>query len=148
MDYAKLNGEYYVRVDPGEEILAAVTEICEREKIFGGHFQGIGACDEITLSSYVPADDEFVVKNFAGMFEIVALIGNVTRVDEKINLHAHATFAYLDENKNFASLGGHLKRARVNYTAEIVIRPASEIISRRFDLVPNVGVWNFGHGKF
>ena len=146
MEYAKLNGEYYLRVDPGEELLDAIVKTCEREKILGGHFQGIGACGEITLSAYLPATKNFVIKNFSGMFEIVSLLGNVT-YNDKINLHAHAIFSYLDENQNLASVGGHLKRALINYTAEIIIRPAGKIISHRFDIIPGVGVWEFGDEK-
>lgn len=144
MEYKNLNGEIYLRVDPYEELLAAIIKTCEQEKIFGGNFQGVGACSEITLSAFVPAENDFVVKDFSGMFEIVSLTGNITSDAEKINLHAHAMFSYLDEQKNLQCIGGHLRRALINYTAEIIIRPANSVIGRRFDIVPNVGVWDFG----
>ncbi len=144
MEYKILNGEIYLRVDPNEELLETITKTCQAEKIFGGYFQGIGACSEITLSAFVPAENDFIFKNFSGMFEIISLMGNVT-YNDKINLHAHAMFSYLDENKNLQSIGGHLRRALINYTAEIIIRPANSIISHRFDIVPNVGVWKFNN---
>ncbi len=147
MEYKILNGEIYLRVDPNEELLTSIVKTCQQEKIFGGHFQGIGACSEITLSAFVPAENDFIVKNFSGMFEIISLMGNITSDAEKINLHAHAMFSYLDENKNLQCIGGHLRRALINYTAEIIIRPAISTISRRFDIVPNVGVWNFNNEK-
>jgi len=134
MEYKKLNGEYYLRLDPGDEILESIAKVCEREKIFGGHFQGIGACGELTISTYSPLHD------FAGHFEIVSLLGNITKTD-KINLHAHANFSYADANNQLANIGGHLRRALINYTAEIIIRPANEIISQRFDIIEDVGVW-------
>lgn len=147
MEYAKLNGEIYLRVDPGEEILDAIIKTCEREKIYGGHFQGIGACGEITFRTYLPAEKISSYKNFTGLFEMVSLQGNVAYTD-KINLHAHAMFSYLDENQNLASVDGHLSRAVVNYKAEIIIRPAGEIIGNRFDILPdNFGTWKFSHEK-
>lgn len=145
MDCAKLNGEIYLRVDPGEEILDSITKTCEREKIYGGHFQEIGACGEIKIRTYLPAEKNSSYKNFTGLFEMISLPGNVTYTD-KTNLHAHAMFSYLDENQNLASVGGHLSRAVVSYKAEIIIRPAGEIIGQRFDIAPdNFGVWNFSH---
>ncbi len=45
--------------------------------------------------------------------------------------------------ENEKIFGGHLKSAVVSYTAEIILRPANEIISQRFDIVDSVGVWNF-----
>lgn len=147
MEYAKLNGEYYLRVDPGEELLDSIIKVCEREKIFGGHFQGIGACGEITFRAYLPAEKISIHKNFTGLFEMVSLLGNITYTD-KINLHAHAIFSYLDENQNLSSVGGHLSRAVISYIAEIIIRPAGKIISHRFDITPgNFGVWDFGDEK-
>ncbi|MBQ7705828.1 MAG: DNA-binding protein [Selenomonadaceae bacterium] len=143
MEYKNLNGEIYLRVDPNEELLTSITKTCRQEKIFGGCFIGIGACSEITLSAFVPAENDFVIKNFAGMFEIVSLTGNITNDA----LHAHAMFSYLDENKNLQCIGGHLRRALINYTAEIIIRPANSVISHRFDIVPNVGVWKFDNEK-
>ncbi len=144
MEYAKLNGEYFLRVDPGEEILESITKLCENEKIFGGHFQGIGACGEITLATYIPAEKDFVLHNLSGMFEIVSLLGNVTQNSEgKVSLHAHGNFSYLDENKKLVEVGGHLRRAVINYTGEIILRPANEIIGQRFDIAEKVGVWKF-----
>jgi len=144
MEYKKLNGEFYLRLDPGDEILESILKVCESEKIFGGHFQGIGACGEITISTYSPTEKNFTLHNFSGHFEIVSLLGNITKnLEGKINLHAHANFSYADENKNLATVGGHLRRAVINYTAEIILRPANEIIGQRFDIVEGVGVWNF-----
>ena len=143
MEYKKLNGEYFLRIDPHEEILESITKLCEAEKIFGGHFQGIGACGEVSLSTYLPAEQKFTFHNFSGMFEMISLLGNVTEgADGKINLHAHASFSFLDGEK-ISVIGGHLKSAVVNYTAEIILRPANEVISQRFDIVEKVGVWNF-----
>lgn len=140
MEYKKLNGEYYLRLDPDDEILESIAKVCESEKIFGGHFQGIGACGEITISTYSPQEKIFTLHNFSGHFEIVSLLGNITKTD-KINLHAHANFSYADANNQLASVGGHLRRAVINYTAEIILRPANEIIGQRFDIIDGVGVW-------
>ena len=134
MEYKKINGE---------EILNCITAMCENEKIFGGHFQGIGACGEVALSTYLPEKKDFTMHSFSGMLEMTSLLGNVTKnLDDKISLHAHANFSYLNGD-DIIVIGGHLKSAVVSYTAEIILRPANEIISQRFDIVDSVGVWNF-----
>ena len=143
MDYKKINDEYYIRTDPQEEIMETITKICEKEKIGGGHFQGIGACGKVILSTYLPDKDEFEEHEYSGMLEMVSLLGNVTvNKDRQISLHAHGTFSFLDENGKPTVTGGHLRRAYISYTGEIILKPAGVEITQRSDIVPKVPVWN------
>ena len=74
-----MNDEYYIRIDPNEEIMEMLERVCETEKIHGGHFQGIGACGKVILSTYLPDKDEFTQHEYSGMLEMASLMGNVTR---------------------------------------------------------------------
>ncbi|MBR3368949.1 DNA-binding protein [Candidatus Saccharibacteria bacterium] len=143
MQYKKMNDEYYVRLDPNEELIATLKKICATEKIYGGHFQGIGACGKVVLSTYLPKVDEFKEHEYIGMLEMASLMGNVTiNLNGEITLHAHGVFSYLDEEGKLSVVAGHLQKAYVNYTGEIILRPSQMEITQREDIVPKVAVWN------
>ena len=50
MEYKKINEDFYIRLDPGDEVLQSIKAICTAEQIYGGYFQGIGACSDVTIS--------------------------------------------------------------------------------------------------
>ena len=49
MEYRKYGKDYVLRIDRGEEILQAVSQVCEKENIRLGTVNGIGAVGEVTL---------------------------------------------------------------------------------------------------
>lgn len=52
MDYQTSGEIMFLRVDKGEEVLASILEVCKRENILTAWVQGIGACGEVTVSTY------------------------------------------------------------------------------------------------
>ena len=52
MEYRKFGNRYMVRMDPGEEILTKVKELCKAENITLGEFRGLGAANELELGLY------------------------------------------------------------------------------------------------
>ncbi|MBS6396834.1 MAG: DUF296 domain-containing protein [Clostridiales bacterium] len=57
----------YIRIDKGENVVETILSVCEKEEIQGGHFQGIGACDTVTVSTYIAEKQEFVDHTCSGM---------------------------------------------------------------------------------
>jgi uncharacterized protein len=144
MDYKKIENEVYLRVDPNEEVMETIKKVCVKENISTAQFQGIGACRNVVLSTYCPETMDFIEHPYAGMLEMVSLMGNVTKKNaEEIWLHAHAVFSYLNDSKEISTTAGHVIKAVINYTGEIVIRIVPETIWLRSDIVPGVDVWKF-----
>ena len=142
MKYRKIDDTFYIRIDKGEKVTESIIEVCERENIKAGSFQGIGACDLVDLSTWIPEQNDFTDHQLTGMLEMVSLMGNITTDnDNKPFLHSHATFSYLNENGVIILTGGHLKEARISYTGEIVLNPADEAIGRMFDENAGIEVW-------
>lgn len=143
MDYRKEKGAVYLRVDKGEEVLAAIKEVCQKEKIEGGYFQGIGACGQTVLSTWIPEREDFIQHNLSGMLEMISLMGNLS-VDGKGESfsHSHAIFSYLKEDGEIGIIAGHLESAEISYTGEIIIVPAQEKIGRVFDEKAGIEVWS------
>ncbi|MBP2638578.1 MAG: hypothetical protein H6Q72_4485 [Firmicutes bacterium] len=144
MEYKKMENEIYIRIDPDEDVMETIKNVCEQENIITAYFQGIGACGNVVLSTYCPATKEFIEHPYAGMLEMVSLMGNITENNlGNPSLHAHAVFSYLNENKEVKTIAGHMLKAVISYTGEIVIRVAPEKIGHREDIVPEINVWKF-----
>jgi uncharacterized protein len=144
VEYKKMENEVYLRIDPDEEVMETIKNVCEKENIFTAYFQGIGACGNVVLSTYCPENKNFIEHPYSGMLEMVSLMGNVT--ENKLgqsSLHAHAVFSYLNDNKEVTTIAGHMLKAVISYTGEIVIRLVPEKIGHRADIVPEINVWKF-----
>lgn len=142
MEYRKETGNIYIRVDKGEDVLETIRKVCEKENVGGGYFHGIGACDKVVLSTWIPEKEDFIHHTITGMLEMVSLMGNVSR-DQKAKpfTHSHAVFSYLKYDGEIAIVAGHLEEAEVSYTGEIVLTPAAETIGRMFDAKAGIDVW-------
>lgn len=74
---------------------------------------------------------------------MISLNGNISADNENnIYEHTHAMFSFLDDNGELNFLGGHLTKAVISYTAEIVIIPVKDgIIRRQVDTETGITVW-------
>lgn len=142
MEYKKMKDTIYLRVDKGENVTEAIKEVCKKEGICGGYFQGIGACSTATLSTYIPEQNDFIDHEISGMLEMVSLMGNITMdCDNQPFLHSHAVFSCLKQAGGITVTAGHLKEARIGYTGEIIITPAGDTAGRQFDENTGIEVW-------
>lgn len=142
MEYKKMKDNIYLRVDKSENVIETIKEICKKEGICGGYFQGIGACSTATLSTYIPEQNDFIDHKISGMLEMVSLMGNITMdCHNQPFLHSHAVFSYLNQAGEIAVAAGHLKEAKIGYTGEIIITPADDTIGRQFDTNAGIEVW-------
>lgn len=83
---------------------------------------GIGTVENVTISYYDRDDKKkFLDRYFKGPFELLTLTGNVTWIHHHPNpqVHVHTTLA----QRNYALIGGHLKKATVSVNAEMLITP-------------------------
>lgn len=119
MDYRKYGGRYLVRLDKGEELLSCVKRIAESEQIRLGEFRGLGAADDLELGVYDVAQQVYFKSQYTGAYEITSLFGTISEKDGEVYLHAHLSASSADGN----SVGGHLNRAVISGTCEMVIEP-------------------------
>ena len=144
MDYRKYGDSIYVRFNRGDEIIKGIMEICKKEKILSATYSGIGCCSEVTIASYIPEKNDFFEHRKKGVLELVSLNGNISADDnDQIYHHTHALFSYHNEEYKLDSIGGHLIKNTVLYTAEIEIRPVKNgVIRRKNDEITGITVWS------
>lgn len=142
MEYRKENKTYYIRLDKNENLTESIKQICRKENIQAGYFQGIGACDDAILGTYISEKNDFIKHRISGMLEMISLMGNITTdQNNEPFLHSHASFSYLDKNGNVILTGGHLMEARISYTGEIILTQSEEKIGRMIDPKTGIEIW-------
>ena len=129
MEFRKFSDTYVVRLDRGEEIIAALTDLCKMEDIALGSIEGLGAADHAVVGLYDVGKKEYHKTEFNGPMEITALTGNVSRKEGEVYLHIHICFC--DEAMNLH--GGHLNECRISATCELFVRTIPGQVNRRFD---------------
>ncbi len=128
-------GNYHIlRLDPGEEVVASILSYCETNDIRLGTVTAIGAVNEVRIGLFDPATKTYSAQDMSGNFEIIALSGNVTVMDNRVYLHLHIGVG--DENHDMH--GGHLERAIVSATCEVFIQTIEGEVGRAFN--DNIGL--------
>ena len=136
MDYRRFSDTYIVRLDPGEDIVAQLALLADREGIGLAEINGLGAVDDFTVGVFDKAEKRFLPNRFRGAYEIVSLHGTLT---DGPYLHLHMSAGDADGNVR----GGHLTHARISVTAEIVVRIIGGSVGRHYDAEQGLNVMTF-----
>ena len=128
MEYRRFSDTFVMRLDPGEEVIASIGALCEREGIKLGRVSGIGAVNEATMGYFDTNTKQYYSRDYAGIYEIANLSGNISTHDGKPYLHIHAVLA----GEGGTAFGGHLNRAVVSATCEVFIRVLDGQVGRSF----------------
>ena len=139
MEYRRFSDTLAVRIDRGEEILEQVRAVAEREQIRFASVQALGATDDFTVGVFIPEEKRYVPNRFTGAYEIVSLTGTIGAKDGAPYLHLHLCAG--DETGR--AVGGHLTKARVSVTCEMIIRVIDGAVGRRMDDAIGVNLWTF-----
>lgn len=139
MQYRRFDDTILLRVDPDEEICEQIMEVAGKEDVRLAELQGLGAVKEFTTGVFDTQTKEYHANQFRGTFEIVSLTGTLTRKDGEVYLHVH--FSAGNEKGNV--FGGHLNRAVVSATAEIVIRVIHGEVGRKFSEKIGLNLFEF-----
>ena len=128
MEYRRFENVIVLRLDPEEEICGKLIELAEKESIALASVQGLGAIKELTTGVFDTVTKEYHANTFQGALEIVSLTGTLTQKDKAPYLHVHLSAG--DSKGNV--FGGHLNRAVVSATAEIVLQILPGQVGRKF----------------
>ena len=134
MDYRRFGDTLLVRIDRGEEILDKIRELALSENIKLASVSALGATNDFTVGVFNTAEKKYYSNEFKGAFEIVSLTGTINTMDGQFYTHIHMS-AGNDKGEVF---GGHLNRAMVSATCEMVVTVIDGEIDRYAD--PDVGL--------
>ncbi len=139
MEYRKFGNTVMARADRGEEILESIKRIALAENIKLASVSALGAVDDFTVGVYNVAEKKYYANTFSGSFEIVSLTGTINTMNGAFYTHLHMS-AGNDKGEVF---GGHLNRAVVSATCEMVVEVLDGTVDRQYDPVTGLNLFKF-----
>lgn len=134
MDYRRFGDTLVIRLDPDEEIIENLRTIAEKEQIKLASVEALGAINDFTVGVFDTVEKKYYSNRFQGAYEIVSLTGTITTKDGAFYQHLHMSAG---ENSG-AVVGGHLSRAVVSATCEMIVRVIDGRVERVLD--PDIGL--------
>ena len=139
MEYRKFDHTYIVRMDPGEEILEQVKALALQEGIRLASVQALGAVNDFTVGVFKTDEKKYYANSFQGSYEIVSLTGTINTMDGQFYCHLHMSAG---DDKGQV-VGGHLNRAVVSATCEMVITAIDGSVDRAFSEEVGLNLFKF-----
>jgi predicted DNA-binding protein with PD1-like motif len=139
MEYRRLDRSLIIRLDPGDEIVACLKTICQREDIRLGTVNAIGAVNRVQIGLFQTATKEYHSNTYQGDFESCSLMGTVSTMAGETYLHLHITVGDIENRV----LGGHLNEAVVSATCEIVVQTIAGEVDREFSDAIGLNILKF-----
>lgn len=128
MEYRRWEQTIIARIDKGEEILEQVQVIAQKEQITLASVQALGAVGQFRVGVFQTQEKQYLANDFQGDFEIVSLTGTINTMNGAFYCHLHMSAG----NEKGEVFGGHLNRAVVSATCEMVIQILEGNVDRRY----------------
>lgn len=116
--------------ETGDEILHELERFAVREGLTGSSFTAIGALSDVRMAWLNWETKEYeTAAAFDEQVEVLSLLGDVACYEGKPAVHAHIVVGRRDGTAH----GGHLMRAHVRPTLELVLTEWPQYLQKRFD---------------
>ncbi|OZM76058.1 PPC domain-containing DNA-binding protein [Pseudonocardia sp. MH-G8] len=113
----------------GDEAAEELARFAQEHEISAAALTAVGACREATLGYFDPDVMRYQDIPVTAQAEILSLVGDVATKDEKPAVHAHAVLGLRDGS----TVGGHLQRAVVWPTLEVIVTESPAHLRKRVD---------------
>ena len=117
MEYRRFGNTIVARIDQGEDVLEKMKRIAMLEDVKLASVSALGTFSSMTVGIYDLERRQFMGNDFEGMFEIVSFTGTINTMDGAFYTHLHMSAG----NEKGEVFGGHLNRAVISATCEMVI---------------------------
>ena len=133
MNYKLLNGignaSYALVFDSGDEVMSLLETFANEHSLKAAHFTAIGAFSGAELGFF-----DFSIKDYkhipvSEQVEVLSLIGDVALYGDESKIHAHVVLGKQDGS----AMGGHLLKAIVHPTLELILEEAPGYLQRRMN---------------
>lgn len=129
MKYKRFGSTIVVRIDRGEEILDKIRELALKEDIKLASVTALGATNDFTVGVFNTSEKKYYSNEFKGAFEIVSLTGTINTMDGQFYTHIHMSAG----NEKGEVFGGHLNRAVISATCEMIVTVIDGEVDRYHD---------------
>ena len=121
-------------MDTGDEVVSTLERFAAEQGLTASRITAIGAFDEVTLGYFDWGRKDYDRIELREQLEVLSLIGDVALQGQKAKLHAHVVLGRRDAS----TCGGHLLRAIVRPTLEVIVTDSPAHLKREID--PETGL--------
>ena len=139
MEYRRFDNTIIARIDKGEEILAKVKELALKENIKLASVSALGAICDFTVGVFDTVEKNYISNSFQGPYEIVSLTGTIDTMNGEFYTHIHMSAG----DSKGQVFGGHLNRAVVSATCEMVVTVINGRVDRYHDEDVGLNLFKF-----
>jgi uncharacterized protein len=133
MHYKLLNGignaSYALIFESGDEVLENLKTFANEHSLSASRFTAIGAFSSVELGFFDFSKKDYKKIPVNEQVEVVSLIGDVALYGSDSMVHAHVVLGKSDGT----AMGGHLLKAIVHPTLEIILEEAPGYLQRKMD---------------
>jgi uncharacterized protein len=112
-----------------DEVKSGLLEFAKAKQLGGAHFTAIGGFRYVQLGYFDWQKKEYLPIVVDDQVEVLSLIGDVALQRSEPVLHAHAVVGTSDGTTR----GGHLLKAYVRPTLEVILSESPQHLRRQFD---------------
>ena len=120
---------FAVVMEKGDEAAGALSAFARDHHLTGAGLTAVGAFREATLAYFDPESMSYEEIPVREQVELVSLVGDIALRDGEPALHAHVVLA----RRGGSTVGGHLRRAVVWPTLEVVVTETPAHLRKRVD---------------
>ncbi len=120
---------FAVVMEKGDEAAGELLRFAREHPVAGAGLTAVGACREATLAYFDPETLTYQDVPVTEQAEVLSLLGDIAVRGSDPAVHAHAVMGLRDGS----TLGGHLRRAVVWPTLEVIVTESPAHLRKRFD---------------
>ena len=126
------------RLPHGGDLLAEIAAVAAEHGMATAELRAIGALSQARLAFYDQQSKTYGEFDVQGTVELLGLLGNVSRRDGAMAVHAHATLA----DHEGACIGGHVVPGCRIFACELILQELiGEPLERGYDEVTGLPLW-------
>lgn len=135
------NGDqtFAVIFDTGDEVMAGLQRFAHEHHLGGSHFSAIGAFERATLGYFDWDRKDYRPIAIEEQVEVLSLVGDIAIDEGEPKVHAHVVVGKADGTAH----GGHLLKAQVRPTLEVIVVESPEHLRRQFDPASGLALIRF-----
>lgn len=135
---ARAGRAFVGRLATGSDLVEELERFCAERDIRSAWVSVVGALSHAAYRYYDQEAKRYLDLYSDTHHELVSFVGNVSLLDGKPFLHAHASFA----DRDGVTVGGHLMAGCTVWVAEVTIREMSDVdLVRTPDELTGLNLW-------
>jgi predicted DNA-binding protein with PD1-like motif len=120
---------FAIVLETGDEVIQCLNTVAKDNQLSASQFTGLGAFSDVVLGYFSWSEKDYREIPIDEQVEVLNLTGDVTLSEGEPRLHPHVVLGKADGSAH----GGHLLRAHVRPTLEIVLTESPAHLVRRHD---------------